>query len=85
MSRYHCENCEAIFDHPNTEECESVEGHCILLVTAGWKPAWVKVSLEAPVGEQNQHIFSRGGWICPACVKQYAVPAKTRRRIRRAA
>ena len=68
-SIYRCESCRATFEHPESEgDCDSVDGKCAHLMTAGWRPVWVKVSTEAPAGEQNRHIFSRGGWVCPQCV-----------------
>lgn len=61
---FHCERCEAVFDHPDVEECEHVEGGCALLMGAGWKPVWVKVYLAVP---SRDHVFSRGGWLCLVC------------------
>lgn len=77
-----CEaDCETIFDHPaNAEDCASVDGHCAHLMNAGWRPVWVKVSMYAPTGEQNIHIFSRGGWLCPVCVARF--PARQPGRVR---
>ena len=63
-----------MFDHPSVEECESVGGKCEHLMRARWRPVWVKVSTQAPEGDQNRHLFSRGDWICPSCVTEYAAP-----------
>jgi hypothetical protein len=85
MNTYRCEYpCGSTFEHPESEECSMVDGGCELLMNAGWRPVWVKVSLESASGEQNRHIFSRGGWICPACVQRFAAQTKRHRR-RRAA
>jgi len=77
VNTYRCEYCPATFEHPdNGEDCETVEGHCEHLMTAGWRPAWVRVSLAAPLGEQDRHIFSLGGWVCPACVEHFTAPVR---------
>ena len=79
MTIFCCESvvCEATFEHPDVHECEHIEGAvavgCALLVRAGWRSVWLRVALEHSSGfmSKNQHIFSRGGWICPACVTRY--------------
>ena len=71
MSTYRCEYCRATFEHPGSEECETVRTHCAHLMNAGWRPVWVRVSLQGPEGEQDRHIFSKGGWICVQCAKTF--------------
>jgi hypothetical protein len=81
---YHCIHCEATFEHPDVEECETVDGHCAHLVRAGWKPVRVRVSLAAPMGEQDRHIFTTGGWICPKSAALFVTPRPAyKRRVRR--
>lgn len=80
MTAFRCKSCEAAFDHPITtldDECQTVGGKCAHLMSAGWRSVWVKVYLEAPIGDQDRHLFSQG-WICPACVEKYAAPIKGR-------
>jgi len=68
---FRCESCEsATFEHPDTTECDSVEGACALLVRAGWKSVWVTLELWQP-GSSGKHILSRGGWICHECVRRF--------------
>ena len=81
---YHCVHCDATFDHPDTEDCESRDGHCARLIVAGWKPVWIRVLFDFN-GQRERHVFSRGGWMCPACAKRFKLSAKPRRRRRVAA
>jgi hypothetical protein len=73
---YRCDSgvCEATFEHPGPEEdCESIDGKCAHLMRAGWRPCWVRVEFESSrlAGKPFRPLFSRGGWLCPACVKRY--------------
>ena len=72
---FHCDGgCEAVLDHTNTEECEHVKGGCSLLTGAGWKPVWVRVFMELDGlrDGDDEHLLSRGGWVCPACIEKFA-------------
>jgi hypothetical protein len=74
---YQCVSCEsATFLHPAGEEssCGAIKGSCAILYRAGWRPAQVRVSLQAPEGHQDQHLLTRGGWVCPECVGRFAKP-----------
>jgi len=82
VSHYRCEHCEAVLEHPEGVECGTVDGHCARLTAAGWRPVWLRVSLETPTGEQQRHIFSRGGWICSQCAESFNKVPKRRRRSR---
>ena len=78
---YRCESsvCEATFEHPGSEDdCETIDGHCAHLMRAGWRPCWVRVELERTKveGRPFRPLFSRGGWLCPACVERYGEPRK---------
>jgi hypothetical protein len=73
---FKCECCEsAAFYHPADDpNCKSVNGQCDLLRRAGWRPAWVRIVLQAPEGCQDQPILSRGAWMCPECIGRFAKP-----------
>lgn len=66
--------CEAMFDCEGDEEHDHTEGGgCSLLVRAGWKPVWVRVLMELHgLRGDDEHLLSRGGWVCPACIKRFA-------------
>jgi hypothetical protein len=73
---FKCACCEsATFKHPAEDlNCKSVHGQCELLRRAGWRPAWVRIVLLAPKEYQDQHILSRGAWVCPECIGRLAQP-----------
>lgn len=83
MSTYRCEYCRATFEHPGSEECETVGTHCEHLMNAGWRPVWLRAMVERSpslrrrrIGRprsSDRHIFSRGGWICVQCAKTFLV------------
>ena len=73
MSAYRCDGCPATFEHPDVEECASVEGGCEHLMRAGWRQAYLRIFFgkSERLKPWGTHILSRGGWICPDCVKRY--------------
>lgn len=82
-STYRCLKCDATFEHPNVEECETVGSNCALLVCAGWKPVWVRVLVDVNT-DLERHIFSRGGWICSGCALEFTPQRPVhKRRVRR--
>jgi hypothetical protein len=72
---FRCEACPATYAHASAtvdaetleveEECPTTEGICAHLHAAGWRTAWVRVTVD------KVHIFSRGGWLCADCVGRY--------------
>lgn len=68
---YCCACCEsATFEHPDVEECESVDGKCEHLVRAGWRPVWLRGYLDGRGDRPDKQVFARGGWICHECVRR---------------
>lgn len=73
MMTFCCEHCTATF----SEKCDDDGGNCgehhEHLAAAGWKPVWIKVSLQSPPAKRAEHVFSKGGFLCPACVTKFSV------------
>ena len=75
--KFKCEACEnSELKHPCSQDCKLVDGHCAILMNAGWRPVTVKVAPEERSGRWVP-IFVRGGWICSTCVGRY-LPKKVK-------
>jgi hypothetical protein len=79
-----CVGCDATIEHPDGEDgCETVNGYCAVLIRAGWQSVWARIILIAPDDQPDRHVFSKGCWICPACVERYVGPPARPRHRRR--
>lgn len=57
---YRCASCRrAVYTHSETDDCETIQGHCAELMKAGWRPA---------TKTTKRSIY--GCWICVRCAKK---------------
>ena len=74
QSFFSCEGggCDAVFFHDGAlDDCETVDSVCKHIIQAGWLPVYLRAFVGSPKNEQ--HVFSRGGFLCPNCAKKHGL------------